>query len=147
MREHLRTQLVSFFISVTLINVAMLILGSILQPDQKFGYEAFAYPIIYGVIGSLPGLVMFSRKELTVKQTIIREIIQMFLIVALIIAFMFGRFKVDRETIPQVIGVAVSVMIVYVLVIFFGWLIDLRTANKMTEDLKRFQANAAADSN
>ena len=91
MKEHLRAQLASFFISVTLINLAMLILGCLLEPDLEFGYSAFAYPLIYGVIGSLPGLVMYSKKELTMKQTIIREIIQMLLIVVLIIAFMFGK--------------------------------------------------------
>ena len=144
MREHLRAQLASFFISVTLICLAIFILGSFLQPDLKFGYEAFAYPLIYGFIGSLPGLVMYSKKELTMKQTIIREIIQMLLIVVLILVFIFGRFKdFEYEMIPQIIAVAVSVMIIYVLVNVFGWLIDLKTANKMTEDLKKYQAKAS----
>ena len=145
MKEHLRTQLAGFFISVTLINLAMLILGCWLEPDLEFGYQAFAYPLIYGVIGSIPGLVMYSKKELTVKQTLIREVIQMFMVVAIIIGFMFGRFKNIPDVIPQLIGVSVSVMIIYVLVHVFGWLIDLKTANKMTEDLKKFQARAAKE--
>ena len=145
MKEHLRTQLASFFISVTLINLAMLILGCWLEPDLEFGYQAFAYPLIYGVIGSIPGLVMYSKKELTVKQTLIREVIQMFMVVAIIIGFMFGRFKNIPDVIPQLIGVSVSVMIIYVLVHVFGWLIDLKTANKMTEDPKKFQARAAKE--
>ena len=145
MKEHIKAQLGSLFISVTLINVAMLILGRMLEPDTKFGYEAFAYPLLYGVIGMIPGLIMYSKKELTFKQTIIREFIQMILIVVLIITFMFGRYAVTKEAIPQIIGVAVSVMIIYVLVNFFVWLIDLKTANKMTEDLKRFQEKASAE--
>ncbi len=143
MREHLRTQLAGFFISVTLINVAMFVLGLMLQPDYRFGYEAFAYPLLYGIIGSIPGLVMYSKKELTVKQTLIREFIQMMLIVALIIAFMFGRFKITSEYLPQIAGVSISVMIIYVLVHFFGWLMDLKTAKIMTEDLKAFQEKAS----
>ena len=143
MKEHLRTQLGSFFICVTLINAAMFILGRMLEPDMQFGYEAFAYPLIYGAIGSIPGLVMYSKKELTVKQTLIREFIQMFMVVAIIIGFMFGRFRNIPDVIPQLIGVSVSVMIIYVLVHVFGWLIDLKTANKMTEDLKKYQAKAS----
>ena len=143
MKEHLRTQLAGFFISVTLIDLAMFVLGLMLQPDLRFGYEAFAYPLIYGVIGTVPGLVMYSKKELTVKQTLIREFIQMMLIIALIIAFMFGRFHVTKEYIPQIIGVSVSIMVIYVLVHVFGWLMDLKTANRMTEDLKAFQAKAS----
>lgn len=145
MKEHLKANLGSFFICVTLINVAMFVLGCLLEPDLKFGYEAFAYPLIYGVIGSIPGLVMYSKKELTMKQTIIREIIQMFLVVAIIIGFMFGRFKNIPDVIPQLIGVTASVMIIYVLVHVFGWLIDLKAANKMTEDLKRFQERASVE--
>lgn len=146
MKERFRSQLAAFFISVTLIDLAIFILGCLLEPELKFGYEAFAYPLIYGVIGSLPGLVMYSKKELTMKQTIIREIIQMLLIVVLIIAFMFGRFRgIEYDVFPQVIAVAVSVMIIYVLVNVFGWLIDLKTANKMTEDLKKFQAKASKE--
>ena len=144
MKEHLRTVLGGFFICVTLINAAMFVLGCMLEPDMKFGYEAFAYPLIYGLIGSIPGLVMYSKKELTVKQTIIREIIQMFMVVAIIIAFMFGRFKYIPDILPQLIGVSISVMIIYILVHVFGWLIDLKTAGKMTEELKRFQEKASS---
>ena len=143
MKEHLRTCLGNLFICVTLINVAILILGCMLEPDVKFGYEVFAYPLIYGLLGTLPGLIMYSRKELTIKQTIIREVIQMFMVVVIIIGFMFGRYKFVPETLPKIIGVSVSVVIVYVLVTFFGWLIDLRTAGKMTEDLKKFQEKAS----
>ena len=145
MKEHLRTNLGSFFICVTLINVAMFVLGRMLEPDLKFGYEAFAYPLICGVIGSIPGLVMYSKKELTMKQTIIREIIQMFLVIAVIIGFMFGRFKFIPDIWPQIIGVSISVMIIYVLVHVFGWLIDLKTANIMMEDLKKFQERASVE--
>ena len=68
----------------------------------------------------------------------------MLLIVVLIIAFMFGRFKnIEYDMVPQIIAVAVSVMVIYVLVNVFGWLIDLKTANKMTEDLKKYQAKAS----
>jgi len=144
MKEHLQTQLAGFFISVTLINAAMFVLGLMLQPDLRFGYEAFAYPLIYGVIGTVPGLVMYSKKELTVKQTLIREFIQMMLIVALIIGFMFGRFNITSVHVPQIIGVSISVMIIYVLVHVFAWLMDLKTANKMTEDLKVFQARESS---
>ena len=146
MKEHLQTQLAGFFISVTRITAAMFILGLFFQPDLRFGYEAFAYPLIYGVIGSVPGLLMYSKKELTLKQTLIREFIQMCLIIVLIITFMFGRFKNIQDLVPQIIGVSVSIVIIYVLVHFFGWLMDLKTAKVMTEDLKRFQQKASGGS-
>ena len=144
MKEHLKTCLGNYFICVTLINVAILILGCMLEPEVKFGYEVFAYPLLYGLLGTLPGLVMFSRKELTIGQTIVREVIQMFLVVVIIVGFMFGRYLNVPGAAPKIIGVAISVVIIYILVTFFGWLIDLRTANKMTEELRKFQEKAAS---
>ena len=139
MKEHLKTCLGNYFICVTLINVAILILGCMLEPEVKFGYEVFVYPLIYGFLGTLPGLVMFSRKELTIGQTIVREVIQLFLVVAIIVGFMFGRYISVPGAAPKIIGVAISVVIIYILVTFFGWLIDLRMADKMTEELKNYQ--------
>ena len=69
----------------------------------------------------------------------------MLMVVAFIIAFMFGRYAVTSEAVPKIIGVTLSVMIIYVLVTFFGWLIDLKTASRMNEDLKRFQEKASAE--
>ncbi|MBO4783946.1 MAG: hypothetical protein J5521_04315, partial [Lachnospiraceae bacterium] len=110
MKEHLKTCLGNYFICVTLINVAILILGCMLEPEVKFGYEVFAYPLLYGLLGTLPGLVMFSRKELTIGQTIVREVIQMFLVVVIIVGFMFGRYLNVPGAAPKIIGVAISVV-------------------------------------
>lgn len=143
MKEHLRAWLGYYFICVALINVAMLVLGCMLEPDVKFGYEVFAYPLIYGLLGSLPGLILYSRRELTIKQTIIRDVIQMIMVVAIIVGFMAVKSANVPGAAVKIIGVAISVVIIYVLVTFFGWLIDLRTANRMTEDLKKFQGKVS----
>jgi peptidoglycan/LPS O-acetylase OafA/YrhL len=129
----------NFFIIVTLINVAMLVLGSILKPDQKFGYEAFAYPLIYGAITSIPGLCMGSKKEMTIPQTIIREIIQLILIIIVLLVIMFGKSPITKETILATLSVATSVIVVFGLVNLIGWLLDRRTARSLTADLEAYQ--------
>ena len=139
MKERLREMISSFFISVTLINIAILVLGLIFRPEQKFGYEVFVYPLIYGMIGVIPTLVINVNRELTVKQVVIRKAIEMVLIIVLLLAFIFGGLPADRANIPAAAGVAVSVVIIYVLVTLISWLLDVRTAGKMTEDLLRFQ--------
>ena len=139
MKERIKSISGSFFVSVTLINLAMLILGMIFKPEQRFGYEIFLYPLIYGVIGILPALLMKEGRELTVGQALIRHILQMLLTVALILAFMFAGKTMNRDNLLVAMGVAVSVMIIYALVILIGWLMDLKNARSMTEDLKNFQ--------
>lgn len=139
MKERLVETLRNFFIIVTLINVAMLILGGILKPDQRFGYEAFAYPLIYGAITSIPGLCMGSNKELSIAQTIIREVIQLLLIIIALLVIMFGGSSFDREVIFAAASVTVSVVIVFILVNLIRWFLDKRTAKELTADLQAFQ--------
>lgn len=139
MKERIKNIAGSFFISVTLINLAILILGKILRPEQQFGYEVFAYPLIYGVIGIIPALFVRSDKELTVKQAIIKEIAQMIMTVVAIVVFIFVGQPLTRDILITASAVALSIVIIYCLVVLIGWLMDLRTARDMTEDLKRFQ--------
>ena len=139
MKERIREAAGSYFISVTLINAAMLILGSLLSPHQRFGYEAFLYPLIYGLIGIIPSLIISTDKELSVKQVIIRKTMQMLLIIVLLLAFMFGDDPLNRQTIFMAAAVALSVVVIYILVNVIMWMLDARTAKSMTEDLKRFR--------
>ena len=139
MKDRIKDILGNFFISVTLINVAMLVLGSILMPQQQFGYEVFIYPLIYGVIGVIPAVIVREGRELSVKQMAVRHVIQMLLTVVLLLAFMFGGRKVDQQLILYAVCVAVSVVIIYAGVVVISWFLDKKTADRMTEDLIRFQ--------
>jgi Sec-independent protein secretion pathway component TatC len=139
MKDKLKNMLSSFFISVTLINIAMLVLGRLLRPDQQFGYEVFMYPLIYGLIGMIPALIVRDGKELTVRQTLIREAIRMVLTVVLLVAFIFGGNPIEKDIVITAVCVAVSVVIIYVGVVVIGWFLDKKTADQLTEDLIRFQ--------
>ncbi len=139
MKERIKEILNSFFITVTLINVAMLILGKLLEPTQVFGYEAFMYPLIYGLIGTIPSIVIRDKKELSVKQELIRKVMNMLLIIVLMLAFMFGGREITSELIAAAVGVAISIVIIFVLVNLIIWWLDLKTAKDMTEDLLKYQ--------
>ena len=139
MKERVVDAFRNFFIIVTLINVAMFVLGGVLKPDQKFGYEAFAYPLIYGAITSIPGLCMRTTKEMSIAQTIIREVIQLLLIVVALLVIMFGGRPLTVDMAFQAASVAVSVIIVFILVNLIRWILDKKTAEKMTADLEAYQ--------
>ncbi len=139
MKERIKDILNSFFITVTLINVAMLVLGKLLEPTQVFGYEAFMYPLIYGLIGTIPSIVIRDKKELSVKQELIRKVMNMLLIIVLMLAFMFGGREITSELIAAAVGVAISIVIIFVLVNLIIWWLDLKTAKDMTEDLLKYQ--------
>ena len=71
MKENIKDNLMNFFIIVTLVNIVIFVCGSIFAPDQEITYSAFLVPIIDGALGIIPGIVMYSKRELTVKQMIV----------------------------------------------------------------------------
>lgn len=140
MKDKIKDMLTSFFISVALINLAMLILGVLLKPGQQFGYEVFAYPLIYGVIGMIPAVIVRSGKELSVKQMLIKNIVQMLLTVVLLLAFIFAGQPFTADHVKTALWVALSIVIIYAGVIVIGWFLDKKTADKLTDDLLKYQS-------
>lgn len=139
MREHIKNNIMSFFIIVTLVNIAIFICGIVLAPEEKLGYTAFIVPVIDGILGVIPGLIMYSKRELSVKQMIVRDIIQLICIELIIMVFSFGFTPITSISIPRIFAVIGSVAFVYVGVVVIMYLLDFRTAKKMTDELKAFQ--------
>ena len=80
-----------------------------------------------------------DKKELSVKQELIRKVMNMLLIIVLMLAFMFGGREITSELIAAAVGVAISIVIIFVLVNLIIWWLDLKTAKDMTEDLLKYQ--------
>lgn len=125
-----------FFIVTTLITIVMGVMGLIWERDRLLTYEVMFSPVIIGFISVLPSIVMYSKKELTLRQIVIRKVLHLFLLEIELIAFskIMGIWN-------KVIGLpfVVSILIVAVLVQVFLWLIGLQRANTITNELKAFQ--------
>ena len=145
-KEHLKAVMSQFFVIATLINLAIFILGEIFRPDEKFGYEAFLAPIIYAAISLVPMLLMYSKKELTVKQHIFRELLHLISIEIILIFLGLGAKILEPENIALTASFALSVFIIYVLVYVIAWLLDLNTARQINTDLKSFQSKISEES-
>lgn len=139
-KEHLRSVLSSYFIIATLINAATFILGEIFRPDDKFGYDAFLSPLIYAAIALIPMLCMYSKKELTLKQHIVREILQLISIEVILIFFGLGSKSLAPENLALTASFALSVFVIYILVGVIAWLLDLNQAKQINSELKAFQS-------
>ena len=49
-RDFLKQMLTSIFVVVTLVTIAIGVLGNIFRPGQQFGYEAVFAPVLYGLL-------------------------------------------------------------------------------------------------
>ncbi|MCQ2538440.1 MAG: hypothetical protein MJ124_08570 [Lachnospiraceae bacterium] len=140
-KEFFREVTRDFFVIVTFCNLAVFVLGSIFKPEARFGYEAFLSPLIYGVLGVLPGVLMYSNHELKIREVIVRKAIQLVFLEAIMYLVVFGIDGMKKEDPRVLVGLGVSVLIIYVLVPIIDWIIDSREAKQLTEDLLEFQKN------
>ena len=140
-KEFVNDMITTYFTLVTLITVVMFVLGTHFIPNAEFGYEGFATPLIYAVYGSLPNIVMYSKKELTVKEVLVRKVIQLVLIEVIILVMVLPGIGDYMEHMDIVISLVISVFIIYILSHFIEWFQNYRTAKNMTEELLTFQQN------
>ena len=140
-KEFVNDMITTYFTLVTLITVVMFVLGTHFIPNAEFGYEGFATPLIYAVYGSLPNIVMYSKKELTVKEVLVRKVIQLVLIEVIILVMVLPGIGDYMEHMDIVISLVICVFIIYILTHFIEWFQNYRTAKNMTEELLTFQQN------
>ncbi len=138
-KEYLKQIFTSFFVIVTLINVVMTILGCSFKPEQTFGYEAFLMPLLYGALSLIPMAVMYSRKELTIKQLCFRKVLQLISIEAILYMAVFGTEHIKTEPINQTISFGLSVLIIFVVANVISGINNTNDAKKLTRMLKQYQ--------
>lgn len=130
--------IITFLVITALITILEGILGCLFLPEVRFGFEAYFSPPLFGLLSTLTGLVLKSKKELTIRQVLFREFLQLLLIEAIV----FGTNYVcgNRFDISLNISLALSIAVVFVLVHVILWLNDRRVARMFNEQLKIFQA-------
>ena len=144
MKDQVKEIAGSYFISVTLINIAIFATGMLFRPEQTFGYEAFIWPLLFGLLTVIPTIIMYSKKELTVRQLLFRKAIQLLLDIVIVITAIFGGKEMNASTAAAAAGVSVSIIIVFVAVHVLEWLLARRTAKELTEELAAFQKRNSA---
>jgi hypothetical protein len=129
--------MMSFFVSITFILAAMALIGMIYEPDARFGYEAFLSPLIFGAITSFPLLVKYSRKELSLKQSLIRDVIHFVLLEVVVLTFLYFGGMLTDSSITMSVGF--SIFIIDVTVHLVLWINDKRVAKEFNAGLKQLQ--------
>ena len=138
-KELLSKMFRNYFVLVTLINAVIFVSGSIAQPDARFGYSAFIMPLIYALAGILPQAVMYSRRELSIKEVLIRKIIQLLLIELLVNGIILGEDMLQPDYTDFLKTISVCVVLVYVFANIISWVLDSASARTLTRELVEFQ--------
>lgn len=143
-KELLIQSLRLYTLLVTLITVAMIILGNLLDRDRVFGYDALFSPLLYALIGTAAAMVTRSGKELSVRNLIIRKIISLLLIEGAIVVIALNAKTIPTDQSWVLPGLILGVFVVFVLTHIILYLADQKEAKKLSADLVRYQEKQGA---
>ncbi|MDE7285891.1 MAG: DUF3021 family protein [Lachnospiraceae bacterium] len=129
--------IMAFLVCTACITILEGVVGMILYPEQKFGYDAFLSPPLFGFCSVLLGIVTYSKKELSVKQVLIRRGIHLLLIEGLILGVNYAAGIIFEPLVFWMLVAAIALVFVTVYVVL--WLNDKRSAAMFNEQLKRYQ--------
>lgn len=141
-RELISKMTRTYFILVTLIDLVIFVSGTISRPDERFGYHVFIMPLIYAFAGVLPQLVMYANHELSVKEVVVRKILQLVLVEILLNGIILGKQIFDVMYRDVVITISISIVFVFIFANVISWLMDSASARRLTKELEEFQKNA-----
>ena len=137
-KEFIRKEvLISYFVTTTCIAAAMAVVGLLLAPEERFGYGILFSPLIYGTLVIPVSLVGYSKRELSIKETLVRNIIQLLLIefIVLLINYVNGVLT----SISVTLSIALSILAIYIAVCFILWINDKNTAKEINKALLEIQ--------
>lgn len=138
-KEFLIIHLQLFCVLVTLIFAASLVVGLIAAPDQSLSYHQLIWPFFIAALCVVPTFITYFKNEPTLKQYIIRHIIQFVLIEAIVLLMITPPENANKLLFYVIIGTIVS--IIYVLAKLTFWLQKYMQSKKLTEQLRRLQLN------
>jgi len=129
--------LMGFFVATTCIGAAMAILGLLFDPDTLFGYQGLFSPLIYGAFTMLPSLVTYSKCELSVRETVIRKLLEFVLIEVIVLLIVYWGGGLTGTSLA--ISLVLSVFLIYMTVNLVLWVNDRKTAKAFNAALLEMQ--------
>ncbi|MBQ1350352.1 MAG: hypothetical protein II614_00575 [Ruminococcus sp.] len=136
-KEFLISRIQLYFLLVTLIFAVSMIIGMIFTPGQELYYYQLIGPFFLAALCVLPTFITYSRKEPTVRQVVLRNIIRLILIEGIVLT-QIQPPEQENQVLFRIL-LAAAVLIVYLLASLMMWLRRVRQSGMMTEQLKILQ--------
>ena len=134
------TSLLLIFFNVTAcVTTAQGIVGTLLWPEARFGFDAFLFPPLFGILSVLSNVVLISKKELSMGQMAVRMFLQLLVIEVMVFSVNILAGSSENYTPAICILLSGAVAGIYGVVHVIMWLNDRRAAKAFNERLRRFQ--------
>lgn len=128
-----------FFTIFGSIIIMVTILRQFFYPDMAFDLKSIYTIMTFSVIGALIGFILYSRNDLSEKQTRIRIAIH-FLALEIILISLGIIIGVINSVLSTII-LGLEIAVVYIIVRLLAWQNDKKAAKSINEKLKSFKKN------
>lgn len=128
-----------FFTIFGSIIIMITILRQFFYPDMAFDLKSIYTIMTFSVIGALIGFILYSRNDLSEKQTRIRIAIH-FLALEIILISLGIIIGVINSVLSAII-LGLEIAVVYIIVRLLAWQNDKKAAKSINEKLKSFKKN------
>lgn len=137
LREFLKHRLLDFLLIQAGITLAMGVIGCVTRP-AGLPHTILFMPFVYAFFCTLPGFVTYSARELSIRAMAFRKVLEFLLdeAAALAVAYFTGVLVNGVLT----AAIAVSVLVIFLLVDWIGYLASRADAEAMTRKLHALQA-------
>lgn len=112
---------------------------AVFSPDFSFAVKDLCSILLIGFLCSLTFFVTWSRRELTKKSLIIREILQCVLVYVVIFSISYYNSWIDRGSVAQPVMMFLLVAAYYAAVCAFNFRAEHKTAAELNKKLQQFR--------
>lgn len=138
MKETLKKLMEVFLTCHFLISVAIGTCGMILGPNTKLGYVDMFVPALMAFLCTLPTLLTIQCERLTVKQIVLRKILQILMVEAIVLSMVhFGFHGINN--IGSAFTITISVLLVFGGVSLVDWIRGYMEAEDLNRRLAQLQ--------
>ena len=141
MIEFLKKTCNDFFIIAAGILISSTVFCSIFNPGQMFDL-GFMWQIIgMAFFSSLLHFIFYSRKELTKKQMLVRQIIHACVLVALLLTLGYTWGWIQSGSVAQALIFVALIGFVYCIVTVLSFQHDKKVARRLNDCLKQYKSH------
>ena len=137
LRSILKKCLIDFLMIQAGISFAIGVIGCIKTPALGVTHYSFFMPFVYAFFCVIPSFIIYSAKELSIKQMLVRKIIQLLLIefIVMLLSYIIGTLNNTFIC----IAIILAVIVVYIVVNVLEYLFCKSVADAMTKKIQHIK--------
>ena len=143
LRSILKKCMMDFLMIQAGISLAIGVIGCIKTPVLGVTHYSFFMPFVYAFFCVVPSFVIYSAKELSIKQMLVRKIIQFLLIELIVMSVSYIVGTLNNTFIC--IAILLAVIAVYIIVNVLEYLFCRSAADAMTKKIQHIKEKEQND--